>query len=64
MEKSVKKKVVRTQGGKLRVRRGVRFLEGAEPASPHLRGDCRTPTVRPDRPRGRGLHPDSDRSDD
>jgi len=64
MEKSMKKKVVRSQGGKPRVRRGVRFLEGAEPASPHLRGDCRTPSLLPGRARGRGIHPDSERSND
>jgi len=64
MEKTTKKKVVRTQGGRLRVRRGVRFIEGAEPASPRLRGDCRTPSLLPERARGRGIHPDLPGSDD
>jgi hypothetical protein len=64
MDKQMKKKVVRSPAGKLRVRRGVRFLEGAEPASPRLRGDCRSPSLLPGRARGRGLHPDPDHRDE
>lgn len=64
MEKPEKKKVVRIRTGKLRVRRGVRFVEGPELKSPHLRGDCRAPSLLPERARGRGLHPDSEHGDD
>jgi len=64
MDKQMKKKVVRSQGGKPRVRRGVRFIEGAETTSPHLRGDCRSPSLLPERARGRGIHPDPDQHDE